>query len=248
MPLGMSRLKPLGHCTVLLVTNTWWCEPSIHAFFIFPLLLSAGSSSQSVQYIHLGDQTTSHLTPPDFNWRTEDFEMKLWVVMLFDGTSHDKKRTIKKSFQISSLSSLQLPLTSVTTELKKKHYSTGSPHRYKQENLQPSSPTTERCCSQKLKRQHSIYEKRISIKITKASPSRVSPILGVHHNGTRMTHLSLNESLAGLWSLLQPGNTDSLLRPIVCPVEITSHPVYCYSLYCVDTWDKRKKPVWKMNH
>lgn len=89
-----------------------------------------------------------------------------------------------------------------------------------------------------------LWEKK-SIKITMPSPSSDSPMLGVYHNGTRVTHLSLNESLAGLWSLLQPGNTDSLLRPIICPVEITSHPVYRYPLYCVDTWDKKKKPRWK---
>lgn len=60
-------------------------------------------------------------------------------------------------------------------------------------------------------------------------------MLGVHNYGTRMAHLSFNESLAGLRSLLQPGNTDSLLRSIICPVQITTHPVYCYPLYCVDT-------------
>ena len=70
------------------------------------------------------------------------------------------------------------------------------------------------------------------------SLSSVSPVLGVYHNGARMTHLSLNESLAGLWSFLQPGDADSVLRPVVGPVEITSHPVDRYPLHCVDTWEK----------
>lgn len=60
-------------------------------------------------------------------------------------------------------------------------------------------------------------------------------MLGVHHNCSRVAHLALNESLSGLRSLLQPGNTDSLLRPVICPVEITPHPVYCYPLNCVNT-------------
>lgn len=60
-------------------------------------------------------------------------------------------------------------------------------------------------------------------------------MLLVHHNCTRVAHLALNESLAGLRSFLQPGHTDSLLRPIICPVEITSHPVYGYPLHCVNT-------------
>ncbi|KAG7261405.1 hypothetical protein CRUP_036578 [Coryphaenoides rupestris] len=51
----MSRLRPLGHSTVLLVRNTWWWEPSIHAFLIFPRLLSVGSSSQSVQWMYWTD-------------------------------------------------------------------------------------------------------------------------------------------------------------------------------------------------
>jgi len=78
-------------------------------------------------------------------------------------------------------------------------------------------------------------------------PSNVLPMLWVHNNGSRVAHLSFNERLAGLWSLFQPGNTDSLLWSIICPVEITSHPVHCYSFYRVNPWDKQKKPMWKRN-
>lgn len=63
----------------------------------------------------------------------------------------------------------------------------------------------------------------------------VSPMLGVHHNGSRVAHLALNESFAGLRSLLQPGDTDSLLRPVVSPVEITPHPVDSNPLNSVNT-------------
>lgn len=61
MPCGMSRLRPLGHSTVLLVRNTFLLEPSIQARSILPRLLSLGSSSQSVQYIYLrGKQGSCH--------------------------------------------------------------------------------------------------------------------------------------------------------------------------------------------
>lgn len=56
MPWEMSRLRPLGHSTVLLLRNTFLLEPSIQARSILPRLLSFGSSSQSVQYIHLKRQ------------------------------------------------------------------------------------------------------------------------------------------------------------------------------------------------
>lgn len=63
----------------------------------------------------------------------------------------------------------------------------------------------------------------------------VLPMLGVHHNGARVAHLALDESFAGLRSLLQPGHTDSLLRSVVGPVEITAHPVHGNPLYGVNT-------------
>lgn len=60
-------------------------------------------------------------------------------------------------------------------------------------------------------------------------------MLGVHNDGSRVAHLALNEGFAGLGSLLQPGYADSLLRPVVCPVEITPHPVYSNPLNSVNT-------------
>lgn len=60
-------------------------------------------------------------------------------------------------------------------------------------------------------------------------------MLGVHDNGSRVAHLALDESFASLRSLLQPGDADSLLRPVVCPVEITPHPVDSNPLNGVNT-------------
>lgn len=73
-------------------------------------------------------------------------------------------------------------------------------------------------------------------------------MLGVHHDCSGVAHLALNERFSGLRSLLQPGNADSLLRPIICPVEITPHPIYCDSLNCVNTWDAQRKPKWELNY
>lgn len=60
-------------------------------------------------------------------------------------------------------------------------------------------------------------------------------MLWVHHDGPRVAHLPLDESLPGLRSLLQPGNADGLFGSIVGPVEVTTHPVNCYPLHCVNT-------------
>ena len=62
----------------------------------------------------------------------------------------------------------------------------------------------------------------------------VSPMLGVHHDGSRVGHLALDEGLAGLGGLLQPGHADGLLGPVVGPVEVTSDPVHRDALHCVD--------------
>lgn len=56
----MSRLSPLGQSTVLEVTKISRCEPSIQALSRRPRRLSFGSSSQSVQYIHLWAVTGQH--------------------------------------------------------------------------------------------------------------------------------------------------------------------------------------------
>ena len=62
----------------------------------------------------------------------------------------------------------------------------------------------------------------------------VSPMLGVHHDGSRMGHLALNESFAGLGGLLQPGHADGLLGAVVGPVEVASDPVHRDALHRVD--------------
>ena len=62
----------------------------------------------------------------------------------------------------------------------------------------------------------------------------VSPMLGIHHDGSRVRHLALYEGLAGLGSLLQPGHTDGLLGPVVSPVEVTSDPVHRDALHRVN--------------
>ncbi len=63
------------------------------------------------------------------------------------------------------------------------------------------------------------------------------PVQRIHHNGTRVSHFSLNEGFAGLWSLFQPSHTDGFLGPVICPVQVIGHPVHSYALYCVDAWD-----------
>lgn len=59
-------------------------------------------------------------------------------------------------------------------------------------------------------------------------------MLRVDHDGPRVAHLALDQSLAGLRSFLQPGHTNGLLGPVVRPVEVPSHPVHCDPLHCVD--------------
>lgn len=64
------------------------------------------------------------------------------------------------------------------------------------------------------------------------------PVQRIHYNGTRVSHFSLDEGFACLWSLFQPSHTDGFLGPVICPVQVVSHPVHSYSLYCVYSWDK----------
>ncbi len=72
--------------------------------------------------------------------------------------------------------------------------------------------------------------------ITSSSLSSL-PVKRIHYNGTRVSHFSLNEGFAGLWSLFQPSHADGFLGPVVCPVQVVSHPVHGYALHCVDSWD-----------
>lgn len=60
-------------------------------------------------------------------------------------------------------------------------------------------------------------------------------MLWVHHDGTRVAHLALDEGLPGLGSLLQPGNADGLFGSVVGPVEVPAHPVDRNPLHCVNT-------------
>lgn len=62
------------------------------------------------------------------------------------------------------------------------------------------------------------------------------PVQRIHYNGTRVSHFSLDEGFACLWSLFQPRHADGFLRPVVCPVQVVSHPVHSYALYGVDSW------------
>lgn len=70
----------------------------------------------------------------------------------------------------------------------------------------------------------------------KLNPKSLVPVCRVHHYGAGVGHLALQESLACLAGFLQLGHTDGLLRSIVCPVQVLTHPVHCYSLDRVDSY------------
>lgn len=117
----MSRLNPLGHRTVLLVRNTWWCEPSIQAFLILPLLLSVGSSSQSVQYIHLGDKVRYyHIRKVRHFWiwpaEPLKYSFKLWCSLMQHPTTKQMREYLKEK---NLLKTCQLLLINVTSESNK---------------------------------------------------------------------------------------------------------------------------------
>lgn len=92
----MSRLRPLGHSTVLLLRNTFLLEPSIQARSILPRLLSLGSSSQSVQYIHLRKQQRNCHR---YNyWNVPDRNRRILVgLMMFGACSSKLSPTLCKT-------------------------------------------------------------------------------------------------------------------------------------------------------
>lgn len=78
-----------------------------------------------------------------------------------------------------------------------------------------------------------------NIKCPHASSSlSLLPIQGIHNDSTRVSHFPLNEGFTGLWRLLQSGHADGFLGPIICPVQVISHPVNRDSFDCVDSWER----------
>lgn len=66
-----------------------------------------------------------------------------------------------------------------------------------------------------------------------------APIQGVHHDGTGMGHLPLNQRLPCLGSLLQASHTDGLLGAIIRPVQVVPHPVHSDPFHIVDAFGEK---------
>lgn len=75
----------------------------------------------------------------------------------------------------------------------------------------------------------------------------ILPMKRIHYNGTRVSHFPFNQCFPGAWSLFQSSHTDSFLGPVICPVQVVSHPVHSYTLHRVDRLDKHKQWLWSFS-
>lgn len=70
------------------------------------------------------------------------------------------------------------------------------------------------------------------------------PMRRVYYYGSRMGHLALNKSFAGLRGFLQFGHTDGLFGPIIGPIQVLPHPVHSNTFYCVNTCGIDRQNEW----
>lgn len=68
-----------------------------------------------------------------------------------------------------------------------------------------------------------------------------APIQGVHHDGSGVGHLPLDQCLPCLGRLLQPSHADGLFRAIICPVQVVPHPVHSDPFHVVDALGEKQE-------
>lgn len=66
----------------------------------------------------------------------------------------------------------------------------------------------------------------------------------VYYYGSRMGHLALNKSFAGLRGFLQFGHTDGLFGSIISPIQVLPHPVHSDTFYSVNTCGIYRQNEW----